>query len=173
MKKSAAAGESRTDWLLLLVVAAETIVLLLQKTKQAFLPAKQTPVLWVAVLVSIAGAIILRSGLWRDSRWAHEQARLGTLANNFYEPRREALINGFTIGVGVFASLWWAAATWGVLFMGMRRGNPTRGLADFIVAGVAGALSGGVLGAVIGLYVGHVWETRHRQSRLARRAANA
>ena len=89
-----------------------TIVLVLQKTKQALLPAKQTPVLWAAELATIAGVLILRSGWGRDNRWAEEQARLGTLANNFYEPRREALVNGGAIAVGVFGALWWATATW-------------------------------------------------------------
>jgi len=156
---------SRTNWFQLLVIAAVTIVLVLQKTKQALLPRSQTPALWAAELVTIAGVLILRSGLGRDNRWAEEQARLGTLANNFYEPRREALVNGGAIAVGVFGALWWAAATWGVLFTGMRRGVPTRGLIDFIVGGLMGALTGGVIGAVLGLAVGHLWETRHRRRR--------
>lgn len=167
------ADEPRTDWLLQLVLAVMTIVLVLQKTKQALLPAKQTPVLWAAVLVTLAGVLVLRSGWGRDTRWAEEQARLGTLANNFYEPRREALINGGAIGVGVFGSLWWATATWGVLFTAMRRGVPTRGLIDFITAAVMGALAGGVLGAVLGLAAGHVWEARHRRRRIEHGVRNA
>jgi hypothetical protein len=150
-----------------------TIVLVLQKTKQALLPAKQTPVLWAAELATLAGVLILRSGWGRDNRWAEEQARLGTLANNFYEPRREALVNGGTIAVGVFGALWWATATWGILFTGMRRGVPGRGLFDFLTAGLMGALTGGVIGAVLGLAAGHVWETRHRRHRASRRISNA
>jgi hypothetical protein len=168
MTTGAAAIGSRTNWFLQLVIAAVTIVLVLQKTKQALLPARQTPALWAAELTTIAGVLILRSGWGRDNRWAEEQARLGTLANNFYEPRREALINGGAIAVGVFGALWWAAATWGVLFTGMRRGVPTRGLIDFIVGGLMGALTGGVIGAVLGLAVGHMWESRHRRRRVSR-----
>jgi hypothetical protein len=167
------ASESRTDWLLHLVLAAETVVLVLQKTKQAMLPAKQTPVLWAAELVTLAGVIVLRSGWGRDNQWAEQQAQLGTLANNFYEPRREALINGGAIAIGVLGSLWWATATWGILFTAMRRGVPTRGLIDFIVAAIMGALAGGVIGAVLGLAFGHVWETRHRRRRLDRQMSNA
>jgi len=163
----------RTNWLLAVVLCILTAILVLQRTKQALLPAKQTPVLWLAELVTIAGAVVLRSGWARDSGWIDEQSRLGTLANNFYEPRRDALINGFAIGVGVFGTLWWATATWGVLFMGMRRGVPTRGLIDFIAAGVAGAITGGVFGAVLGLAIGHIWETRHRRNRLTQRATHA
>ena len=170
---SAATGELRTPWSLYLVVAAITVVLVLQKTKQALLPARQTPVLWAAELVTLAGVLILRSGLGRDNRWAEEQARLGTLANNFYEPRREALVNGGAIAVGVFGALWWATATWSVLFTGMRRGVPTRGLIDFLTAGLMGALTGGVIGAVLGLGAGHVWEARHRRRRINQRARNA
>lgn len=173
MTKAPAAGGSRTDWALLLVIAAVTIVLLLQKTKQALLPAKQTPVLWAAELATIAGVLILRSGWARDNRWAEEQARLGTLANNFYEPRREALTNGGAIAVGVLCSLWWAAATWAVVFRGMERGVATRGLFDFIVAALMGALSGGVIGAVLGLAVGHLWEVQHRRRRTTRGIRNA
>ncbi len=163
----------RTDWFLAGAVCILTTILLLQKTKQAFLPAKQTPVLWLAELVTIAGAIVLRSGWGRDSGWAEEQARLGTLANNFYEPRRDMLTNGFAIAVGVFGALWWATATWGILFTAMRRGVPTRGLIDFVAAAIAGAISGGVLGGVIGLAIGHIWEKRHRRNRLAQRASHA
>jgi hypothetical protein len=171
--KTEAARESRPDWLLLLVVAAVTIVLLLQKTKQALLPAKQTPVLWAAEIATIVGVIILRSGWGRDNRWMEEQARLGTLANNFYEPRREALVNGGAIAVGVFCSLWWAAATWAVVFTGMQRGVATRGLFDFLVAALMGALAGGVIGAVLGLAVGHLWEAHHRRRRASRGVRNA
>jgi hypothetical protein len=169
----AAGGASRTDWALQLVLAAVTIVLVLQKTKQALLPAKQTPVLWAAELTTLAGVLILRSGWGRDNRWAEEQARLGTLANNFYEPRREALINGGAIAAGVFGALWWATATWGILFTGMRRGVPGRGLLDFLTAGLMGAIAGGVIGAVLGLAAGHIWEARHRRRRASQRVSNA
>ena len=168
-----AQGRSSTNWTPHVALAAITIVLALQKTKQALLPVKQTPVLWAAELVTLAGVLVLRSGWGRDSRWAEAQARLGTLANNFYEPRREALINGTAIGIGVLGSLWWAAATWGILFTAMRRGVPTRGLIDFMTAAAVGACAGGVLGATIGLAVGHAWELRHRRRRMNRGLSNA
>jgi hypothetical protein len=114
----------------------------------------------------------LRSGRLRDRRWQDEQLRLGTLANNFYEPRREALLNGFAIGGGVLGALWWAAATWGVVLTGMRRGVVTRGLLDFEVAAFAGAVTGSVVGAVIGLVAGQLWETRHRRNRVARQVSH-
>jgi hypothetical protein len=171
--RGASTASPRTDWLLTIVLCIITTILVLQKTKQALLPAKQTPILWAAELVTIAGVLILRSGWGRDNRWAAEQARLGTLANNFYEPRRSALIDGGAIGLGVFCALWWGLATWGVLFTGMRRGVPARGLLDFIVAGIAGAITGGVAGAVLGLIIGHWWETSHRRRRAARQTTHA
>jgi uncharacterized membrane protein YccC len=94
------------------------------------------------------------------------------LAHNFYEPRREALLNGFAIGGGVLGALWWAAATWGVVLTGMRRGVVTRGLLDFEVAAFAGAVTGSVVGAVIGLVAGQLWETRHRRNRVARQVSH-
>jgi hypothetical protein len=173
MSVIATRGESRTDWALQLTLVVVTLVLVLQKTKQALLPAKQTPLLWGAALVTLIGVLILRSGWGRDNRWAEEQARLGTLANNFYEPRREALINGGAIAAGVFGALWWAGATWGVLFTGMQRGVPTRGMVDFLTAGLMGAIVGGVLGAVLGLAAGHIWESRHRRRRMNHGAHSA
>jgi hypothetical protein len=154
-------------------VAIVTCVLVLQTTKQALLPRTQTRVLWAAELATIVGVLILRSGWLRDNRWRDAQQQLGTLANNFYEPRREALINGTAVGGGVLGGLWWATATWSVVLNGVRRGVVTRGLLDFEVAAVVGALTGGVAGAVLGLAVGHWWETRHRKHRLARHASHA
>ena len=55
----------------------------------------------------------------------------------------------------------------------MRRGVPGRGLLDFEVATLIGAITGGVIGAVIGLVVGHYWETRHRRRRLERQTSHA
>ncbi|MEP6492512.1 MAG: hypothetical protein ABJF01_07535 [bacterium] len=160
-------------WLLQLVMIVITSVLVLQNTKQALLPAKQTPLLWIAELVTIAGVLFLRSGWGRDTKWADEQAQLGTLANNFYEPRRDALISGTAIGLGVLGALWWALATWGLVFTGMRRGVPGRALIDFQVAALVGAITGGVVGAALGLVVGHFWEKRHRRQRLARQTRHA
>jgi len=163
---------SRTAWLQQAGLIAITIVVVLQNTKQALLPAKQTPLLWSAELAVIAGVLVLRSGWLRDAGWRDEQHRLGTLANNFYEPRRDALTNGFAVAGGIFGALWWALATWGVLLTGMRRGVATRGLLDFEVAAVAGAIAGSIIGAVVGLVVGHLWETRHRRNRAARQVSH-
>lgn len=163
---------SRTAWFQQLALISITIIVVLQNTKQALLPAKQTPVLWGAELASICGVLILRSGWLRDARWRHEQQRLGTLANNFYEPRRDALVNGFAVGGGVLGALWWAAATWGVVLTGMRRGVVTRGLLDFEVAALAGAITGSIVGAVLGLVIGQLWESRHRRHRIARQVSH-
>jgi hypothetical protein len=168
-------GERRavTDWVLLLGLAAITLLLILQYTKQAMLPRTQTTTLWGAEAASILAALVLRSGWGRDSGWKEEQLRLGTLANNYYPPRRDALINGFAVGTGVLLALWWGTATWSVVLGGMRRGVAGRGLLDFEMATAAGAITGGMVGAAIGLAVGHVWETRHRRERMERRRAHA
>ena len=160
-------------WLPWIALAVVTSVLLLQKTKYALLPATQTKTLWAAEVVALCCLVVLRAGWWRDSDWASEQARLGTLVNNFYEPRRAALINGFAVGTGVLVGLGWGAATWSTVLFGMRRGVVTRGLFDFEVAAIVGAAIGGLAGAVIGLIIGHVWERRHRRGRMSRRSAHA
>lgn len=148
-------------------------LLVLQKTKQAMLPRTHTPMLWGALVAVIAGVLVLRSGWGRDTRAAQAQNELGTLANNFYEPRRDALTNGFAVAGGVFGGLGWATATWSVVLGGMRRNVMARGLIDFEISALAGALTGGVIGAVIGLAIGHWWETRHRRRRIERRASHA
>jgi len=163
---------ARTAWFQQLALITITAIVVLQNTKQALLPAKQTPVLWAAEFAAICGVVVLRSGWLRDGRWRDEQLRLGTLANNFYEPRRESLVSGFAIGGGVLGALWWAAATWGVVLTGMRRGVGTRGLLDFEVAALAGAITGSIVGAVIGLVAGQLWETRHRRNRVARQVSH-
>jgi hypothetical protein len=167
------ASANRIDWKPYAALIVLTVIVVLQRTKQAMLPAKQTPVLWAAEIVVIAGVLILRSGWGRDTRWTNAQAELGTIANNFYAPRREMFSNAFAVAGGVLGSLWWAGATWAVVFTGMRRNVAGRGLADFEVAAVAGAVAGGVVGAVLGLVVGHIWETRHRRRRLTNRARHA
>jgi hypothetical protein len=155
----------RAGWLTLGALLALTSILVLQYTKQAMLPRAQTKVLWLAELASLGAAAVLRSGWMRDNRWREEQRRLGTLANNFYEPRREWLVNAFAVGLGVFGALTWGIATWSVVLGGMRRGVVGRGLVDFEVATFCGAVAGGIVGAAIGLAVGHVWEDRHRRAR--------
>jgi hypothetical protein len=150
-----------------------TTILLLQNTKQAMMARSQTPMLWIAELATIAGVLILRSGWARDNRWRQAQGELGTLANDFYEPRRDALTNGFGIAGGVFGGLAWGAATWSVVLGGMRRNVIGRGLLDFEVSVVAGAITGCVAGAVIGLAIGHWWETRHRRRRAEAKTSHA
>ena len=152
------------------IVVVLTSILVLQNTKQALLPRQQTGILWAAEAAVLAGVLVLRSGLWRDAGWREEQARLGTLVNDFYEPRREALSNGFAVAGGVLLALWWGTATWSVVLGGIRRGVVGRGLLDFEIATLAGALTGGVIGAVVGLAVGQVWEARHRRKRRERTA---
>jgi hypothetical protein len=148
-------------------------ILMLQYTKQAVLPRSQTHVLWIAMSISIIAVVMLRSGWMRDTGWQGDQARFGAIVNDYYEPRREALSNGFAVGGGVLVALWWALATWSVVLGGIRRSVAGRGLADFEVAALVGAITGGLAGAVAGLIVGHLWETRHRRARLRRNTANA
>jgi hypothetical protein len=154
-------------------VVVITFVLALQTTRHALLPRTQTLVLWAAELATIFGVFILRSGWLRDSRWRDAQQQLGTLANDFYEPRRQALTNGGAVAGGVLGGLWWATATWSVVLNGVRRGVAAHGLLDFEVAAVVGALAGGVVGAVLGLAIGEWWEARHRRNRMARLARHA
>lgn len=171
-------GDRRRGWtggvLPFVVLAVDTLVVGLQKTKHhALLPATQTKTLWAAEVATIVCVLILRSGWGRDSGWREAQQRLGTLANDYYEPRRASLIHGWAIGTAVFFGLWWGAATWSTVLFGMRRGVMTNGLLDFEVATAVGALTGGVVGAVVGLALGHRWETTHRRSRADRASVNA
>ena len=148
-------------------LALVTSVLVLQNTKQAMLPRTQTPTLWGAVLGTLAATLLLRSGAWRDAGWRAEQERLGTIANNYYAPRRDWLVSGFSVGCGVFGGLWWGLATWAVVLTGMRRGSMSRGLVDFEVATACGVITGATLGAALGLGIGQLWESRHRRRRMA------
>lgn len=167
------ARRASTHWLLAAALAVLTSILVLQNTKQAMLPRTQTPYLWAAEAAALAATLVLWSGWGRDSGWKEEQARLGTLANNYYPPRRDALTSGVAVGAGVLLALWWAAATWSAVLGGMRRGVIGRGLLDFETAAAAGALTGGIVGAAIGLAIGHIWEKHHRRQRLARLSAHA
>jgi len=163
-----------TDWAPPLALLVITSVLILQKSKKhAVLPANETSALWAGEIAGIVAVAVLLSGWARNTDWAAEQGALGTLANNYYEPRREALIAGGAIAGGVLVSLWWATATWSVMFYGMRRGVAAAGEIDFMVAALVGALSGGLVGAAAGLAAGHVWERRHRRRRLSRGASHA
>lgn len=162
----------RTGWTTLGALIALTVVLILQDTQHAMLPRAQANVLWAAEIASLAAVLLLRSGLMRDNRWRERQERLGTIANDFYEPRRAYLVQGFAIGGGVFGGLWWGIATWGVVFTGMRRATATRGLDSFEVATLCGMLTGAMVGAALGLWVGHVWEQSHRRGRQQRLKAH-
>jgi hypothetical protein len=161
------------SWRAYLALVALTTILVLQNTKQAMLPRNQTAWLWIAEFATIAGVLVLRSGWGRDNRWRQAQSELGTLANNFYEPRRDALTNGFGIAGGVFGGLAWGTATMSVVLGGIRRNVVGRGLLDFETAILAGAITGCVVGAVFGLAIGHSWETRHRRRRAEASAAHA
>ncbi len=161
-------ARSRFPYVALAIV---TLVWALEDTKQALLPRSQSKVLWGAEIATFAALLFLRSGWLRDNRWREEQRRLGTLANNFYEPRRENLIAGFAVGGGVFGGLWWGLATWSTVFLGMRRGVAARGLLDFEVAAACGICVGAAVGAAVGLAVGHVWEDLHRTARRRQREA--
>lgn len=163
----------RTGWLVLGALVVLTIVVVLQDTKHAFLPRSQSTLLWGAEIVSILAALVLRSGVMRDNAWREQQRQLGTIANNFYEPRRAWLTQGFAIGFGIFAALWWALATWSLVFTGMRRATETRGLDSFEVAALCGAITGALVGGMAGLIVGHLWETSHRRARQQRIDAHA
>lgn len=161
------------SWRAYLALVALTTILVLQNTKQAMLPRNQTPWLWIAEVATIAAVLVLRSGWARDNRWRQAQGDLGTLANNFYEPRRDALTNGFGIAGGVFGGLAWGTATVSVVLGGMRRNVIGRGMLDFETSILAGAITGCLLGAVLGLAIGHSWETRHRRRRAETRASHA
>src|SRR5215211_5904045 len=91
----------RTAWFLLLAMVVVTTVVVAQETKRALLPVNQTRLLWIAELAIIGGVVVLRSSWLRDTQWRSEQERLGTLANNFYEPRRDALLNGGAVAGGL------------------------------------------------------------------------
>ena len=161
------------SWRAYVALVALTTILVLQNTKQAMLPRNQTIWLWVAELATIAGVLVLRSGWARDNRWRQAQSKLGTLANNFYEPRRDWMTNGFGIAGGVFGGLAWGTATMSVMLGGFRRNVAGRGMLDFETSILAGAITGGVLGAVLGLAIGHWWETRHRRRRAEASASHA
>jgi hypothetical protein len=163
-------------WLLAAGATAVTLVLVLQKTKQAMLPAAQTRVLWAAEGATLAAAAVLLSGWGRGAGWTDAQRRLGAIVNDYYAPRRDAFVSSGAVAGGVLGGLWWALATWAVVLGGMRRGSMERGLLDFEVAALVGAVTGGAVGAVLGLAAGQVWETRHRRRRermLAERSTNA
>ena len=157
-------------WLLLAVLIVLTIITVLQETKHAKLLTRNTTALWISVGSAVVAVILLRSGIATGGNWRAEQAKFDTIANTFYPPRREAIMEGGAVLGGVVGALWWGASSWGLLMQGMRHHAANRGLLDFEISTVVGALSGAVDGAVIGLFVGWLWEWQHRRRRQAARA---
>lgn len=155
------------QWLMFAVLLFLVTVLVLQDTKHAVIMAKHTTALWVSVVSALAGVIVLRSGWGRSEERTEKQLEFGTLQNSFYQPRRDALTQGAAVFGGVAGALWWGVSSWMLMFTGMRRHQATRGLWDFEMSVLVGALAGAVVGATLGLIAGHVWEQRHRRDRRA------
>ncbi|HUX34590.1 MAG TPA: hypothetical protein VMV51_12045 [Gemmatimonadaceae bacterium] len=153
------------QWLMFAVLIFLVTVLALQDTTHAVIMAKHTTALWVSVVSALAGVILLRSGWGRSEARTEKQLEFGTLQNSFYQPRRDALTQGAAVCGGVAGALWWGVSSWMLMFAGMRRHQATRGLWDFEISVLVGALAGAVVGATLGLIAGHVWEQRHRRDR--------
>lgn len=158
-------------WLLLGVLIILTAVTVLQETRYAMLARTHTVALWVSVGTALLAVLLLRSGLGTGGNWVAAQARLGTIANSYYPPRREAITEGGALLGGVFGALWWGLSSWGLLLQGMRHHAANRGFFDFEMSAVVGALAGAVDGAVIGLLAGWLWERHHRRKRQAARVS--
>jgi hypothetical protein len=172
MKSLQRAGLTAGALLLYGGVVVLTLIFAAQNTRHSLLPDQKTRAVWYALLATLGGVLVLRSGWWRDAEWRREQARIGTLANNFYEPRREVLTQGFAVAGGLFGALYWGASTWLLILNGIRRRAPGRGLLDFEAAVVVGIIFGAVLGAVLGLLLGEAWERWHRGRRRLRPSTN-
>jgi len=153
------------QWLLVAILAFLVVVLKLQDTTHAVIVARHTTALWISVLSALAGVLILRSGWGASEERSEKQLEFGTLQNDFYKPRREVLVQGGAVAGGVTGALWWGVQSWVLLFAGMRRHQATRGLWDFEMSVLVGALAGGVVGATLGLIVGQRWERWHRRRR--------
>jgi len=158
-------------WLLLGDLIILTAITVVQGTRYALLSRMNNTALWISVGSAVIAVLLLRSGLGGGGDWVNEQARLGTIANTYYPPRREALTEGGAVLGGVIGALWWGASSWGLLMQGMRYHAANRGLFEFELSAIVGALSGALDGAVIGLLVGWLWERQHRRRRLAARAS--
>jgi hypothetical protein len=141
------------------------VVLKLQDTKHAVIVAKHTAALWVSVIAALAGVLVLRSGWGVSEERTEKQLEFGTVQNSFYQPRREALVQGATVLGGVSGALWWGVQSWILLFTGMRRHQAVRGLWDFEMSVLVGAVAGAVVGATLGVVAGHLWEQSHRKKR--------
>ncbi len=157
------------QWALLAILVFLVVVLKLQDTTHAVMVARHTTALWVSVLATLAGVIVLRSGWGASALRTEKQLEFGTLQNNFYQPRREVLVQGSAMLGGLAGALWWGVQSWVLLFAGMRRQQATRGLWDFEMSVLVGALAGGVVGATLGLITGHLWEQWHRRKRRRQR----
>jgi hypothetical protein len=144
------------------------VVLALQDTQHAIIVARHTLALWVSVLAALAGFLVLRSRWGMSEERTTRQLEFGTLENSYYQPRRQWLTQGGAVLGGVAGALWWGVQSWILLFAGMRRHQATRGLLDFELSVVVGAVAGGVVGATLGLVAGYIWERRHRRARRAR-----
>ena len=154
---------------MLAILVFLVVVLKLQDTTHAVIVARHTAALWVSVLSALAGVIILRSGWGASEERMEKQLEFGTLQNDYYQPRRAALVQGGAVLGGVAGALWWGVQSWVLLFAGMRRHQPARGLWDFEMSVLVGALAGGVVGATLGLITGHLWEQWHRHQRRKQR----
>lgn len=152
----------------LIVLALLTIIVVSQETRWATIPASHTALLWKSVGVGLLSWFILRSGWGRPSTHAAEQRALGTVANTFYEPRREGISSAFTLLGGMAGAMWWGATAWLTLVRGIERKAPARGLINLEMSVVVGILAGGLAGAAIGLTIGEIWERAHRRRRVAR-----
>jgi len=155
---------------LLPVLLLLTAAVVAQETRWAPIPASNTNLLWLSVGAAIAAYFVLRSGWGRPSTHAAEQRALGTISNSYYEPRRSAVLSGFTIGGGILGAMWWGATSWVVLVRAIQRMSAARGLINLEISVTVGVLAGGIVGAAIGLAVGEWWERRHRQRRASRSA---
>lgn len=150
---------------LLLVLALLTVIVVSQETRWATIPSSHTALLWKSVGLSLLAWFILRSGWGRAEAHAEEQRALGTLANTFYEPRREGISSAFTMIGGMAGAMWWGATAWLTLVKGMQRKEAGRGLINLEVSVLVGILAGGMVGAVLGLTIGELWERHHRRRR--------
>jgi hypothetical protein len=150
---------------LLIVLALLTATVAAQETKWAPIPRSNTTLLWISVGLALVAWFVLRSGWGRPENHSAEQLALGTLSNSYYLPRREAILNGFTIAGGICGSMWWGATSWLILVRGIERNLAAHGLIDLEVSVAVGILAGGMVGAAAGLVTGELWERRHRRNR--------
>jgi H+/Cl- antiporter ClcA len=150
---------------MLAILVFLVVVLELQDTTHAVIVARHTAALWVSVLSALTGVIVLRSRWGASEERSEKQLEFGTLQNDYYQPRRQALVQGGAVLGGVAGALWWGVQSWVLLFAGMRRQQATRGLWDFEMSVLVGALAWGVVGATLGLVAGQLWEQWHRKRR--------